>query len=106
MRFFLRDESSARLRAFGDTRSRGLMIAAVCCWALMIVMQVYTLLTFHGEPISDAARYVGTALRCMREGHLYPVAADFIGKGTAGTGYVNLLILLFRLTGRDRKSVV
>ena len=106
MQFFLRDESPARLRAFGDTRSKGLTAAAVCCYALMLAMQIYTLLTFHGEPISDAARYVGTALRCVREGHFYPVAADFIGKGAAGTGYVNLLILLFRLTGSVRSAYV
>ena len=95
MQFFLRDESPARLRAFGDTRSRNLTIAAVCCYVLMLAMQLYVLLTFRGEPISDAARYVGTAMRCVREGHFYPVAADFVGKGTAGTGYVNILILLF-----------
>lgn len=106
MPFFLRDESSARLRAFGDTRSKGLTAAAVCCYVLMLAMQIYTLLTFHGEPISDAARYVGTAMRCVQEGHFYPVAADFIGKGTAGTGYVNLLILLFRLTGSVRAAYV
>ena len=106
MPFFLRDESSARLRAFGDTRSRNLTIAAACCYVLMLAMQLYTLLTFRGEPISDAARYVGTALRCVREGHFYPVAADFIGKGAAGTGYVNLLVLLFRLTGSVRSAYV
>ena len=104
MPFFLRDESQARLRAFGDSRSRNLTIAAACCYVLMLAMQLYTLLTFHGEPISDAARYVDTALRCVREGHFYPVAADFIGKGTAGTGYVNLLIVLFRLTGSVRAA--
>lgn len=106
MPFFLRDESDARLRAFGDTRSRNLTIAAACCYVLMLAMQLYALLSFRGEPISDAARYVGTALRCVREGHFYPVAADFIGKGTAGTGYVNLLILLFRLTGTVRAAYV
>lgn len=106
MRFFLRDESSARLRAFGDTRSRALTAAAVCCYVLMLAMQLYTLLTFRGEPISDAARYVGTAIRCVQEGHFYPVAADFVGKGTAGTGYVNLLIVLFRLTGSVRSAYV
>ena len=106
MPFFLRDESSARLRAFGNTRSKALTAAAVCCCVLMIVMQFYALLTFRGEPVSDAARYVGTALRCVREGHFYPVAADFIGNGTAGTGYVNLLILLFRMTGSVRSAYV
>ena len=106
MPFFLRDESQARLRALGSGRSRKLMIAAACCYVLMLAMQLYTLLTFHGEPISDAARYVGTALRCVREGHFYPTAADFIGKGTAGTGYVNLLVLLFRLTGSVRAAYV
>ena len=106
MPFFLRDESGARLRTFGDTRNRSLTAAAVCCYVLMLVMQVYALLTFHGEPISDAARYVGTAMRCVREGHFYPVTADFVGKGTAGTGYVNLLILLFRMTGSVRSAYV
>ncbi len=106
MSFFLRDESQARLRALGDTRSRAPTIAAFVSYALMLAMQLYALLTFRGEPISDAARYVGTALRCVQEGHFYPVAADFIGKGTAGTGYVNLLILLFRLTGDVRSAYV
>ena len=106
MQFFLRDESSARLRAFGNTRSRGLTVAAVCCYVLMLAMQLYVLLTFRGEPISDAARYVGTAMRCVREGHFYPVAADFVGKGTAGTGYVNLLIPLLRLTGSVRSAYI
>ena len=104
MCFFLRDETDARLRAFGDTRSRLLLRAAVCCYVLMLAMQLYTILTFHGSPTSDAARYVGDAMRCVREGHLYPVASDFVGKGTAGTGYVNLLIILLRLTGTIRAA--
>ncbi|MBQ7541837.1 MAG: hypothetical protein IJT44_06050 [Clostridia bacterium] len=104
MRFFLRDETDARLRAFGETRSRALRRTAVGCYALMLVMQLVTLLTFHGEPTGDASRYVGDALRCLREGHFYPTASDFVGGGTAGTGYVNLLILLFRLTGSVRAA--
>lgn len=102
--FFLRDESDARLRAFGSTSSHALRRAAAVCYALMLGMQLYTILSFHGEPTSDAARYVGDAMRCVREGHLYPVASDFIGGGTAGTGYVNLLILLLRLTGTIRAA--
>lgn len=104
MKFFLRDETDARLRAFGDSRSRALQWTAVVCWALMLVMQLYALLTFHGEPTGDAYRYVGDAMRCWREGHFYPVASDFVGGGTAGTGYVNLLIVLFRLTGSLRAA--
>lgn len=104
MRFFLQDESDARLRAFGNTQSLYLRRTAVVCYLVMLGMQLYTLFTFHGTPTSDAARYVGDALRCVQEGHLYPVAADFIGGGTAGTGYVNLLILLLRLTGTLRAA--
>ena len=104
MKFFLRDETQARLRAFGDTRSRALQWTAFGSWALMLVMQLVTLLGFHGEPTGDAARYVGDALRCVREGHFYPAASDFIGGGTAGNGYVNLLIVLLRMTGSVRAA--
>lgn len=104
MTFFLRDETDARLRAFGDRRSRALQWTAVGCWALMLVMQVVTLLRFHGDPTGDASRYVGDALRCVREGHFYPAASDFVGGGVAGTGYVNLLIVLLRLTGSVRAA--
>ena len=100
----MRDESQARLRAFGDTRSRKLTIAAACCYVLMLSLQPYTLLTFRGEPISDAARYVEAALRCVREGHFCPTASDFIGTYTAANGYVNILVLLFRLTGSVRAA--
>ena len=104
MKFFLRDESQARLHAFGDTKSRPLQRTAVCCYFLMLAMQLFTLFTFHGHPTSDASFYVSIAWDGANLGHWYPTASDFIGGGVAGTGYVNLLILLLRWTGTVRSA--
>ena len=106
MQFFLRDETDARLRAFGARSSKPLCIAAVISYCFMLGMQLYSFFTFHGEPTSDAWRYVTDALRCARAGVFYPQAADLVGKGTAGTGYVNLLILLFRVTENVRAAYI
>ena len=72
---------------------------AIFAYALMLIMQIWLLVSFSGEPTSDAARYTGDALSCVQNGSWFPTAEKFVGNGgVAGTGYVNFLCLLFRIT--------
>ncbi len=99
--FFLKSETSVLNNRFGGYLSpqayKALKIVALCSYLLMLVMQIRNVIVFEGEPVSDAARYVGDAWRNAERGTWYPSEKNFVGGGVAGTGLVNYFIFLFRI---------
>ncbi len=107
--FFLKSDEPQRKLLFANGSSqpyygllRTLKVIAFASYLLMLFMQMRNVILFDGQPTSDAARYVGDAMENVVAGTWYPVESDFWGQGTAGTGYVNFLIFLFRLTDNVR----
>ncbi len=103
--FFLRSEDKQLTNLFGapsDTlvkkRVQLIKYLALCAYLLMLAMQIWQVITFNGTPVGDAARYINDAFWSVEQGVWYPTARNFIGSGAAGTGYVNFLCLLFRIT--------
>ena len=106
--FLLRSENEAKIMLFGQPRTllpqkrvRAWKLFALFCYILMIAMQLYAIFSFKGSDhlINDAWRYVRDARECLDAGVWYPMPEDFkVMGGLAGTGWVNLMVLLFHIT--------
>jgi len=104
--FLLRSESLKKAQLFGQPSSllpqkriRVLKILALISYIVMLAMQFYCVLSFKGVPIGDAWRYTRDAMECHNAGVWYPMTEDFdVRGGLAGTGLVNWMVLLFRIT--------
>ena len=106
--FFLRSESEAKAALFGQPgallpqrRLRAWKTLALISYLVMLAMQLYAIFSFKGSGhlINDAWRYVRDAMECHNAGVWYPMAEDFkVVGGLAGTGWVNLMVLLFHFS--------
>lgn len=106
--FLLRSEDEAKARLFGQpasllpqNRLRAWKLLALVSYLIMIGMQLFAIFSFKGSDhlINDAWRYVRDAMECRNAGVWYPMPEDFrVMGGLAGTGWVNLMVLLFHIT--------
>lgn len=82
-------------------RVRAWKLLALTAYCIMLAMQLYAIFSFKGSDrlLNDAWRYHRDAMECLSAGVWYPMPEDFkVMGGLAGTGWVNLMILLFRIT--------
>ncbi len=106
--FLLRSEDEQKAALFGQPSSllpqkrlRFWKLLALASYLIMLGMQLYAIFSFKGSDrlMSDAWRYVRDAMECHNAGVWYPMPEDFkVMGGLAGTGWVNLMVLLFRIT--------
>ena len=96
--FFAHDKDAPFRCVSRREGNRGLLRLAVLSWLILVGAQIYMLVTFTGEQISDAAGYLGGAVEHAAAGLWYPSAGDIHHQYFHGNGYVNLLILTLRFT--------
>ena len=102
--FLFKNESSVISGLFGnksplvpDGRIKALKIAAAASYILMLTIQIYNIITFSGNLLSDEIRYVSDAIWHVEHSSWYPTQHNINVGSTAGTGLINFYIFLLRI---------